>query len=61
MSDEGSAKLTVDGVETSYAQGLHDIELTVGASGLPISVAAMSGAVDILCAETLDGFKISIQ
>ena len=61
VSDEGSAKLTVNGVETSYEQGLHGIELTVGASGLPISVAAMSGAVDILCAETLDGFRFSIR
>ena len=61
VSGEGSAKLTVNGVETSYGQGLHGIELTVGASGLPISVAAVSGAVDILCAETLDGFRMSFH
>ena len=60
VSDGGMALLVVDGVETSYEGGLHEVEMPIGETGVEISVTAVSGSVGGLRAKSLDGSAIFI-
>ena len=58
VADGGTALLTLNGAEQTLAAGDHEIRVAFDAAECPFSVAAVSGAVDILHASSNRGFLL---
>jgi hypothetical protein len=61
VSDGGTALLTLNGAEQTLASGDHEIRVTFDTAEYPFSVAAVSGAVDILRASGNSGFILLLR